>query len=268
MSAARQVLSDRKWVSAVATIPSARDQHVSADLASIQRARTKLPGDEWLASRCDESLLPFCGGTGNLTERLMEESLWRQQWVPPASDSEWEFPNFFRSAAPDSFYPGEKPFLEWVCHSNGQPVQLDGSSVVILRPYRHRIGAIDAGSWLRLIAWHGERATSTWASGSTGDGRGCVSLIIDRTGASLRNQDPFLLKELLPPLARHYPHALHKAYVSPTNGIFWAIWVVVRALLPASVTARFQLFTGENSRAALLQALPADVAQEVERCLL
>ena len=80
----------------------------------------------------------------------------------------------------------------------------------------------------RLIAWHGERATTSWArprgaaadsdegcaaagDGAAAEGRGAISLVVDRTGSGLRNQDPTLLRALLPPLTRNYPYSLHKA---------------------------------------------------------
>ena len=63
---------------------------------------------------------------------------------------------------------GERPFMEWVPardtdDASSAPTQLDGASLLILRPGRHNVGAIDSDTWLKLIAWHGERATTTWA---------------------------------------------------------------------------------------------------------
>ena len=189
--------------------------------------------------------------------------------MPDAADRSWELSRFFAAnegSFAESDELGAKPFLEWVrdartaTATSAPPVTLDGASLIVLRPGRHRVGAIEAERWLKLISWQGERATTTWAraAGSEGggaDGRGAVSLIVDRTGAGLRNQDPALLRRLLPALTRHYPYSLHRAYVAPVNVVFWAIWSVAKALLPAKVTARFTLLSGDDWREKLAEEI-------------
>ena len=63
------------------------------------------------------------------------------------------------------------------------------------------------------------------------------------------------LKELLPALTQNFPFSLHKAYVAPINVVFWAIWSVVRLVLPSRVTARFTLLSGDDWRAALTEEI-------------
>ena len=118
-----------------------------------------------------------------------------------------------------------------------------------MRPGRHNVGAIDSDTWLKLIAWHGERATTTWAreAAERGDGGTAgVALIVDRRCSGLRNQDPALLRALLPALTKNFPYSLHTAYVAPINVVFYAIWAVARLVLPKAVTARFTLLTGDG----------------------
>lgn len=239
--------------------------------AAISAAREAMPNDEWLASRSDESLLPFVRASRDAdpTARLRDASEWRAEWVPPAEEKSWEFSTFFAAAGADKFCEGDRPFLEWMRASDdadeaAPPLQLDGASLLILRPARHKVGAIDAETWLRLISWHGERATSTWAA-KAGAGAGAVSIIVDRQGSGLRNQDPALLRVLLPPLTRHFPFALHRAYVAPINPVFWAIWAIARALLPSKVTERFTLFTGDDWRERLEEELGPTVAARLPR---
>ena len=64
-----------------------------------------------------------------------------------------------------------------------------------------------------------------------------------------------LLRRLLPALTRHYPYSLHRAYVAPVNVVFWAIWSVAKALLPAKVTERFTLLSGDDWREKLAEEI-------------
>ena len=60
--------------------------------------------------------------------------------------------------------PGE--LMEWLGAGAGAPVTDDGASLLLLRPARYRVGAIPKERWLRLIAWHGERATTACRAAS------------------------------------------------------------------------------------------------------
>ena len=87
-----------------------------------------------------------------------------------------------------------------------------------------------------------------------------VALIVDRRGSGLRNQDPALLRALLPALTKNFPYSLHTAYVAPINVVFYAIWAVARLVLPKAVTARFTLLTGDGYADRLRERLGPDVA--------
>ena len=291
LSEVQRALSDQSFVSSVSsTLPAFSGAATEEELQAISVARAALRDDAWVASRSDVELLPFarsCASGDALVERLAETSAWRARVLPPADDASWEFDHFFAANA-DRFFPndelGERPFLEWVRARDGDaedapPMQLRGASLLILRPGRHKVGAIDSDTWLRLIAWHGERATTSWArrqreqqlsssgaaasssaDGAAAEGLGAVTLIVDRRGSGLRNQDPALLRALLPPLTRHFPYSLHMAYVAPINVVFWAIWAVARLALPRAVTQRFMLLSGDDWRAQLDEALGPVVA--------
>ena len=58
----------------------------------------------------------------------------------------------------------------------------------------------------------------------------------------------------------HYPSALNCAYVGPVNGVFFAVWAVVKLLLPRRVTKRFVLLRGADWQAQLRDALGPEVA--------
>ena len=87
-----------------------------------------------------------------------------------------------------------------------------------------------------------------------------MSIVVDRTGSGLRNQDPVLLRYLIPPLIKNFPFALHRAYVAPVNRVFWTIWRVVRYLLPPPIRSRFRLLTGADWRRQLAAEVGPRVA--------
>ena len=76
----------------------------------------------------------------------------------------------------------------------------------------------------------------------------------------VRNQDPRLLRFLLPPLIRHYPASLHKAYVGPVNYVFYGIWAVATLILPRRVAGRFMLLRGSDWKAQLRAELGPEVS--------
>ena len=305
----QKMLSDTPFISSIASsLPSVGgDVATPEELAALAAARAELADDAWVAASSDETLLRFARADGagadgaQYARCFAETSAWRARVVPPAAERSWEFRRFFAENAdrfqdnPELGELAERPFMEWVRvppegdggggggggggeDDDARPLQLDGASLLILRPGRHRVGGvegggIDADTWLRLIAWHGERATSTWAAPPDGGdgggaegaegaggaegaaGRGCVALIVDRTGSGLRNQDPALLRALLPPLTKHFPYALHRAYVAPVNVVFRTIWKLVRLVLPRRVTERFKLLSGDDWLESLTEEL-------------
>ena len=218
--------------------------------------------DAWVRSRSPAELLPFlrASGGGDAPARLRAASAWRADWV---EDADWSFDAFFAERA-DVFWPGDRPMMEWLAADGGAPplADDDGAALLVLRPARHRVGAVDRDAWLRLIAWHGDRATSAWARDGDADAEalGKVSIIVDRTGSGLRNQDPVLLRYLIPPLIKNFPFALHRAYVAPVNRVFWTIWRVVRYLLPPPIRSRFRLLTGADWRRQLAAEVGPRVA--------
>ena len=297
----QKMFSDTSFISGIAgSLPSVGgDVATPEELAALADARAELADDSWVAASSDETLLRFAradgGGAdgGQYARCFAETSAWRTRVVPPAADRSWEFGRFFADNSdrfqdnPELGDLSDRPFMEWVHvtpDGNGggdgddaRPLQLDGASLLILRPGRHRVGGIEGGgidpdTWLKVISWHGERATTTWAAlpvGDAGDGggaegaggassaagRGCIALIIDRTGSGLRNQDPTLIRALLPPLTKHFPYALHRAYVAPVNIVFRAIWKLVRLVLPRRVTERFKLLSGDDWLESLTEEL-------------
>ena len=153
--------------------------------------------------------------------------------------------------------------MEWLGGESDPPCTTkEGASLLLLRPARYKLGTVEKEDWLRPIAWHGARATSEWPSDADTDkpGHGAVAIIVDRTCSGVRNQDPRLLRFLLPPLIRHYPASLHRAYVGPVNYVFYGIWAVATLILPRRVAGRFMLLRGSDWKAQLQARARAGVS--------
>ena len=248
------------------------------ELAAIAAARAALSDDGWVTTRTDSELLRFVRSAGKggepLAPRLRETSAFRADTVPPATDTQWEFGSFF-SAQQANFYPAtpdaEGDFMEWLRDDDGIPLfDEEGAALLIVRPYRHKAGAIEPETWLRLVTWHAERVAVWSRAAAASDalavgpaGRGSFSVLIDWRGAGLRNFDTNVLRKLLPTLARQYPHSLHKAYVAPINTLFLAVWRIVCLLLPKRATDRFTLISGSNWPEQLAAALGPRVASRL-----
>ena len=235
------------------------------ELERIQTARSRID-DAWVAQRSDRELLPFaraCSTADQLATRLRDTATWRREWA--RTDEDWSFDTFFTSRR-DAFYRDidlEGEMMEWLGGESNPPCTTEeGASLLILRPARYKLGTVAREDWLRLIAWHGARATSEWPSDNDTDkpGHGAVAIVVDRTCSGVRNQDPRLLRFLLPPLIRHYPASLHRAYVGPVNYVFYGIWAVATLILPRRVAGRFMLLRGSDWKAQLREELGPEVS--------
>ena len=235
------------------------------ELERIQTARSRID-DAWVSQRSDRELLPFaraCSTADQLATRLRDTAEWRREWA--RTNEDWSFDTFF-SERRDAFYRDielEGEMMEWLGGESEPPCTTkEGASLLLLRPARYKLGTVEKEDWLRLIAWHGARATSEWPSDNDTDkpGHGAVAIIVDRTCSGVRNQDPRLLRFLLPPLIRHYPASLHKAYVGPVNYVFYGIWAVATLILPRRVAGRFMLLRGSDWKAQLRRELGPEVS--------
>ena len=235
------------------------------ELERIQTARSRID-DAWVAQRSDRELLPFaraCSTADALATRLRDTATWRREWA--LTNEDWTFDAFFTSRK-DAFYRDielDGEMMEWLGGESDAPCTTkEGASLLILRPARYKLGTVEKEDWLRLIAWHGARATSEWPSDNDTDkpGHGSVAIIVDRTCSGVRNQDPRLLRFLLPPLIRHYPASLHRAYVGPVNYVFYGIWAVATLILPRRVAGRFMLLRGSDWKAQLRNELGPEVS--------
>jgi hypothetical protein len=66
-----------------------------------------------------------------------------------------------------------------------------------------------------------------------------VTVIFDRTGMKT---DIKLLSYIVPIFQQHYPETLSRAYVFPTNSMFWVFWGMAGMVFdPATITKAIDL---------------------------
>ena len=85
------------------------------------------------------------------------------------------------------------------------------------------------------------------------------TVVVDRIGSGLKNQDPALLRILIPVILNHYPYQVGCVYVAPTSGVFNIIWAVLKQLLPEDARQRFRLIDKKTLAETLKETIGADV---------
>lgn len=85
---------------------------------------------------------------------------------------------------------------------------------------------------------------------------GKVVLLLDRTGASRRNQDVEVLRALAGTLSKYYPETLATALVFPSGWVFRSVWAIVRLFLDPATA-------GKVKALASAEALQDDVPPHV-----
>jgi hypothetical protein len=117
------------------------------------------------------------------------------------------------------------------------PPDKKGRPMLLYRSALHKPGDIDPEVYTRYVIQQTERAMVQY-----GIGRKTESVVIvDRIGSGLKNQDPALLRVLIPVILNHYPYMVGAVYVAPTSGVFNVIWGVLKLLLDADAQKRFIL---------------------------
>ncbi len=106
--------------------------------------------------------------------------------------------------------------------------------------------------------WQTERAIEQYGIGTTAES----VVLVDRIGSGLKNQDPALLRVLIPVILNHYPYTVGAVYVAPTSSVFNVIWSVLKLLLTADAQKRFVLINKGTLAETLKETIPDDVLPE------
>ena len=223
---------------------AATEEEVMA-VAAIRLNVAQLSGEElgrmgrWMRELDSREILRFLraqpgGDPGLAWENLRETALWRAAEgldSPPATGE-------------PAFEPGREEVLLLPPDRAGRPV-------VVYRSALHVPGQIGHEDYVRRVVRVVEAARRKYGLGVRTEA--CV--LIDRVGSGLGNQDPGLLRVMVPLLQRHYPGVVGAVYVAPVNPVFYVVWAIASLLLEAETRERVHLLTGDYS-AALLEVLP------------
>jgi hypothetical protein len=99
-----------------------------------------------------------------------------------------------------------------------------GRPVLLYRSALHKPGKIDPQRFTRYVIQQTERARLQYRLGTEVQS----IVIVDRIGSGLKNQDPALLKVLLPVIVEHYPEYVGFVYVAPISVVFNVIWKIIQ----------------------------------------
>ena len=127
------------------------------------------------------------------------------------------------------------------------------SQVLVYRAAAHTPGRIDPEVYLRYVIKTVEQGRKDF-----GLGRSCqAAVVVDRIGSGLKNQDPALLRVLLPAFTTHFPGIVGNIYIAPVNTVFYAIWSLVSLLLDPETRDSVRLLKKESKTDALLMEMDA-----------
>ncbi|KAG5183230.1 hypothetical protein JKP88DRAFT_346597 [Tribonema minus] len=153
--------------------------------------------------------------------QLQTSAAWRHAYKVDAilgESEEWES---FAEAKRELFWMGND--------SEGLPT-------LCLRGVHHHPGVLDPSKFMRYLVYLVEKGRREWGVGSHYQ----ANMVVDRVDSGLHNQDPELLKVMLPIFRDNYPEIIHRAYIAPSNWVFMLIWAVARVLVDARQRARVQ----------------------------
>ena len=117
----------------------------------------------------------------------------------------------------DIFEPGQEEMVYLPPDKLGRPVLLYRSAL-------HTPGRIDPQRYTRYVIQQTERARLQYGLGTEVQS----IVVVDRIGSGLKNQDPALLRVLLPVIVEHYPEYVGSVYVAPISLVFNVIWKIIQ----------------------------------------
>jgi len=218
------------------------------DIATIRRyiadlsEETKEGFSVWIDNLGDVDVLRYLlafGSAENAWGKLQATARWRKSEQIDGILSE-DMSNVFE--------PGKEEMVYLPADKNGRPILLYRSAL-------HIPGKIDPVMYTRYVTQQTERAVAQYGLGSTAES--CV--LVDRIGSGLKNQDPALLRVLIPVILNHYPYQVGRVYVAPTSGAFNVIWSVLKLLLDEDARNRFVLIDKNGLAETLKETIPDEV---------
>jgi hypothetical protein len=127
--------------------------------------------------------------------------------------------------------------------------------IVVYRSCLHTPGRVDPEQYNRYVIKTLEQGRVDYGLGYKVQ----AAVVVDRVGSGLKNQDPALLRVLLPCFTTHFPGVIGNIYIAPVNNSFYAIWSLVSLLLDPDTRACVKLLKKESKTEQLLEDMDASV---------
>ena len=121
------------------------------------------------------------------------------------------------------------------------PPDSQGRPVVLYRAGLHVPGRVSSRDYTRGVIRLIEQARRRYSLGV----RSQACVLVDRVGSGLANQDPGLLRDMLPVFQRHYPGLVGAVYIAPINLVFYVIWQIASLLIDSDLRSRIHLLTSD-----------------------
>ncbi|CAM9280692.1 unnamed protein product [Chrysoparadoxa australica] len=113
----------------------------------------------------------------------------------------------------------------------------EGIPTLMMRTAEHTPGAAEAHEFEEYFTYLMEQARHEVGVGKELQ----INLVLDRKGVAFKNQDPGLLRKVLPLVNKAYPEILNMCFVAPSNALFTCIWKVVSKLISTRTAGKFTL---------------------------
>eukprot|EP00288_Rhodomonas_lens_P012558 CAMPEP_0177708658 /NCGR_PEP_ID=MMETSP0484_2-20121128/10394_1 /TAXON_ID=354590 /ORGANISM="Rhodomonas lens, Strain RHODO" /LENGTH=782 /DNA_ID=CAMNT_0019220237 /DNA_START=11 /DNA_END=2359 /DNA_ORIENTATION=- len=134
-----------------------------------------------------------------------------------------------------------------------------GRPVLVYRSALHTPGVIDEEVYKRYVVKRVEEGRQRFALGKDV----AATVIIDRVGSGLKNQDPALLRVLIPCFTQHYPAIIGRIVVAPVNNIFFIVWSIAKILLDEGTRNSVELLKGDYEGQLRNTIDPSDIPKNL-----
>jgi len=201
-------------------------------IEDIRSEIAKIPGEErskmtkWVDELLDEDILRYViQFKKDAFNRIKATAVFRkEEGIDNILETDAEkFESYFE--------PGKEEIVYLAPDKLGRPILLYRSAF-------HWPGVQDPKEYTRYILYQTEKTRIR--NGLGVDRQSCV--IVERIGSGHKNQDPALLKVLLPTVLNHYPMYIGDVYIAPISTVFFIVWKLIQLILDEATKKRLLSF--------------------------
>jgi len=137
----------------------------------------------------------------------------------------------------EGFFAGGTREVDWL--PKGSLLDGSGNPCLLYRSAAHVPLGRPTDEWLRFFVHLCEWARRKHPTKQ-------VVILVDRVGSGLSNQDPTVLRELVPVIQNHYPQLVGRVCIAPVNKVLWIIWRIVSLILDEEIKEVIELIEGDD----------------------